>query len=282
MASHPPDPRSNPALRGVDRLLKAIMGVMLLLTLAIVPFFFSSASSQLLLTITYVLPAAVLGLLVLTIILARQGPVRSISALVMGCIFLLGGLAFDIAATVWHSPDLTREANFIARIVLDSGHSLAFTYVYGAIMSILVGLATCFWWMAFLVHYRTWLDTVRSDRYVEFVRLAYGGGILSWRQLLLPLSVADFVATYRACYYWSWINWTVVVIVLTFCHIYAGLEWFEVVPWLHPVVMALIAGALAFLLICGWLYWEFQLRMMRVKGPEMVPEEVRSTDAGKD
>jgi hypothetical protein len=282
MTSQTPDPGSNPAIRDVDRLLKAIMGMMLLLTLAIVPFFFSFAPAQLLLTITYVLPAAVLGLLVLTIILARQGPVRSISALVIGCVFLLGGLAFDIAATVWHSPDLTREANFIARIFLDSGHGLAFTYIYGGIMSILVGLATCFWWMAFLVHYRTWLDTVRSDRFLEFLRLAYGGGILSWRQLLLPLSFADFVAAYRACYYWSWINWTFVVIVLTFCHFYAGLEWFEVVPWLHPVVMSLIAAALAFLLICGWLYWEFQVRMMGVKCPETVPEEARFTDAGED
>src|SRR5262245_51655387 len=50
-----------------------------------------------------------------------------------GVVFAAGGAAFDVVATVKHSPDLELEQNPIARALLDSGHSVEFVYRYAAL-----------------------------------------------------------------------------------------------------------------------------------------------------
>ena len=45
-----------------------------------------------------------------------------------GMAFLIGGAAFDIGATIYHSPDLESEANPVARALLDSGYSVALVF----------------------------------------------------------------------------------------------------------------------------------------------------------
>src|SRR5215475_14535283 len=65
------------------------------------------------------LPAAVAWALFLAIRLARGGASTApLPWAVLGCSFIIGGALFDIGATLYHSLDLSAEANPIVRTLL--------------------------------------------------------------------------------------------------------------------------------------------------------------------
>src|SRR5262249_41400670 len=96
----------------------------------------------------YALPAVLVVNLALAVRLARAGRAAvPIVAAVLGCAFVVGGAAFDIFATVLHSPNLSDEGNPVARALLDAGHPVAFLYGYAAVGQSLYLLFLCTLWV---------------------------------------------------------------------------------------------------------------------------------------
>jgi hypothetical protein len=217
--------------------------------------------TQLKVLIVYTLPAPAAVLLFLAIWLDLKGTGRAPDIVhVSGMAFILGGLVFDVTATILHSPRLEREGNPVARVLLDTHHQLTIVYTYGLTGQALLGLILCTWWAAFLTHKQMWLNSAlaREPRsFGEFLKFAIGGGMLSWRQILLPL---DVPALYRSCYYWSWVLGPTLILSLTVARYYMGFEWFELVPRFSPFVVWIVCLALALLIFIVWLHGEYLSR----------------------
>ena len=112
-------------------------------------------------------------------------------------IFIVGGAAFDIAATLHHTPDLQQEANPIARALLDSGYSLPVVYGLAIVCQGLYISLICATWVALLKH-RSFL--VRSlgeaQSPLAFLKAATGGAGLTWRQWFFPMRLSEFPDTH--------------------------------------------------------------------------------------
>jgi hypothetical protein len=182
----------------------------------------------------------------------------------LGGLFILGGIVADLGATIYHSPDLQQEANPIARALLDSGHSLATVYIIGLTGQALIALIGCTWWAALLAHRKAWLSramALRPSSYLEFVRLASGGGELTWRQILLPYKTEDFVVLYRTAYWWFLVTFNIIFLDLTLGRYYIALVWFRVLPHHNIILMTLAALVPVMALVMVWLYAEYTARL---------------------
>ncbi len=87
----------------------------------------------------YIIPVCYFFLLWTAVRVAAKGtdaPVMSV--LIFGILFIAGGTVFDLSATIINSPDLKREGNEYIRLLLDSGHSLTFTYFYLFLVLIII------------------------------------------------------------------------------------------------------------------------------------------------
>jgi hypothetical protein len=176
--------------------------------------------------------------------------------LIAGWAFIIGGVTFDIAATLIHTPDLANEMNPIARLLLDSNYSLAFVYAYSALMQTIIVVDLCILWAVFLRHRRSWMEEsfCRDGRsFGRFIKTATGGGQLTWRQWLLPCSPRELPRGYEIC---------LIVIPLlmvgTVARWYYGFQWFGILPWMSNLALFVILAVIALAVLAGWLYWEYQ------------------------
>jgi hypothetical protein len=206
----------------------------------------------------YLLPLPSAAALVCLLLLFRAGTGKlSWPFFLIGAAYLLGGIAFDILATVVHTPDLSDECNPIARALLDSDQGLAVVYAYGAIMQALLAVAGCTLWGAFLRHRDTWLRTTwASDprSFLQFLKAALGGARMSWRQFFLPLTLSEV-----KLFSFYHVFWLFVPLMLggTVERWYLGCSWFRLLPDVdHYWVLAggLLLGLVAFLVWLAALY----------------------------
>ena len=177
-------------------------------------------------------------------------------ALVVGLVVIIGGIGFDIGATIYHSPDLSRESNPGVRYLLDGGHGLTFVYMYGFLFQ---GTATAIlvllWW-GYLRNYQHYLACAfvhRPASYASFIKACGGGGRLTWPQHLFAVKRKEAVARYQSF-------WSIVPIILfnVLDRWYWGLKWFELVPELG--MPQRIAGCIVvgFAALLAWLYLEYR------------------------
>lgn len=169
--------------------------------------------------------------------------------LIAGCSFVVGGAAFDIFATVVHSPDLALETNPIARLLLDSGHSTRFVYVYAGFCQFAFALLICLLWAGLLRHRKSIVHSVRDcTGPMQIFKALTGGARLTWRQWLCPLRLADLpdFSTY------VWVL-TVMWVAGAAYRWYLGLEWFGFSPVdrLYVGVITPLAGIAAYV---AWVY----------------------------
>jgi hypothetical protein len=116
-----------------------------------------------------------------------------------GALFLAGGAAFDGIATLVKSPTLTREANPIARSLLDSSFPVSLVTLYGIISQLALVTFVCILWAAFLKHKDTFIALANSKNETSrsaFFKAAFGGAHLSWRQFLVPYKFSEFPTSY--------------------------------------------------------------------------------------
>lgn len=200
----------------------------------------------LLLPTVYALPVLAILFLIAVVRMARLGTGRaSRRAVLPGVLFVVGGATFDIVATVIHSPDLELEGNPVARALLDTGHGLTFTYVYGAIAQLVFVAALVAMWVAFLRHRERLVDEVgRHERFWPFFKAATGARHLGWREWIVPLRMSEFPHPYP-------VVWILVAVVLSASaeRWFLGLEWFGLVPlglrwWVFGAV--LVVGQLVY------------------------------------
>lgn len=177
----------------------------------------------------YLMPLLAAASLWLMLQFARQGSSRMNRwELAAGVVFIAGGAFFDVAVTAIYSPDLTDEGNLFVRGLLDRGHSLKFVYVHAGLTQLFFVALFCAVWLGFLRHRPILLETIRvaQPRHGwDFVKAATGGGHLSWREWLLPLTPSEVPYLYHCV----WMCAVAVVLSTSFFRWYAGLEWLGLV-----------------------------------------------------
>jgi len=198
----------------------------------------------------YALPLILVVSLYCALRLALKGGMTAPWLLTMlGVFYVVGGGAFDITATIIHSPDLQREANPIARTLLDSDHSIRFVYSYAGVCQSLYLSLICTLWIALLKHRQTLAASVSDTRsFFRFLKAATAGAHLSWRQWLFPIKLSELPNAYHLMWVMS-----VVMIIGVIDRWYLGLEWFRLVPSLRWIVngVGLVAGLTLYLI---WLW----------------------------
>lgn len=168
---------------------------------------------------------------------------------ILGVVFFAGGAAFDILATLLHSPDLKREGNPFARTLLDSSHPLMVVFVYGFVCQVLYVSVQCISWLAFLRHRSTILASLRGfQSRLLFIKAATGGANLTWRQWFIPLRWSELPQMYYA----FWLL-AMLMLVGSVDRWYLGFSWFELVPRIRWQVMTLtVIGGIACYLTWLW------------------------------
>ena len=142
-------------------------------------------------------------------------------ALWLGLAFMAGGTAFDIAATMRHSPDLAMEANPVAVALLDHGVPAARVKLLGLAAQAILLVAASMLWINFCAR-RAWylrrLDAL-GDGSLSLHLLGQGqasvAGVLLGRGTDLAVLVSTLGALVPGAFAYRW---------------YLGLEWFGWVP----------------------------------------------------
>lgn len=176
--------------------------------------------------------------------LAWHGPARAPSGpLAAGVTFIAGGAAFDVGATLWHTPDLAQEANVVARTLLDSGHSVGFVLAAAGVAQFALTAALICAWVGLLRHRNLILTEVPiGGAVLPTLKAATGGASLTWRQWLLPLGFAELPGAYHL-----WWATAVVLVGGSASRWYLGLEWFGLVPsdWASGQLVVVAVGCTA-------------------------------------
>ena len=205
--------------------------------------------------IVYFLPVPALGLLASASLLMRKGAQRIASTKAVftgGLVFIAGGTAFDITATLIHSPDLVYEANIVARLLLDTDHSVAFVYIYGGLMQAIVLCILVVLWAAFLKHRQEYLQASFENgqhSFMHFMKAATGGGRLSWRQWLIPLTIRELPSSYHLSIFLA----PILLFASGINRWYLGLKWFELAPDSSDLLRAIVVIVPTGMVLVIWL-----------------------------
>lgn len=211
----------------------------------------------------YLLVIPAVGLLLLSMLFVVKGQDRMTRLpFWMGFCFIVGGIAFDVWATLLQSPDLALEGNMVISALLYTDHDPDFIYVYGLGLQSILCCIMILLWAGFLRHRHTWFDDVMNDApltYAEFLKATTGGGKLSWRQYIIPGRMSDFLCGYHV------LLWTLppMLVYAAAFRWYAGLDWFEIVPGPYSILgvrMMIGMAAVIFTIFFVWLYREFYTR----------------------
>lgn len=227
---------------------RAILYGLLLEGLLCSPLFWGLRSVWFLLVI-YALPVPFVVMLAAALRLWRRKvrPAVPRTLLLAGVLAAAGGVTFDGLATVAHCPDLSQEANPVARLLLDTGHDLRFVYFYCTLTQVQIAGVMCAVWAAFLAHRADYLGSAYAagrQSFLRFLGAALGGRDLPRAYCLLWLAVPLFILG-GALQRW-----------------YLGMEWFDGAPrYSHERLLAgLAAGSLAGTLL--WLSVEYRHRKL--------------------
>lgn len=210
------------------------------------------------LIVVYLMPVLLLVALVFSVKLCKQAPAStSRFLLVIGLFSILGGAAFDMIATVLHSPTLASEGNVVAVGLFKTGHSIQFVYVYGLICQAQIAATGGFLWVAFVKHrpiLLTLMFSSQPESFWEFIKSCSGGQYLTWRQFLLPVSLKELFSYKPYPLFW----FGVVLLACGSLHRwYLGLEWFELVPWMggKSVIPVMLLAVVIYVI---WLRGEYK------------------------
>lgn len=159
---------------------------------------------------------------------------KNIYFVLAGIAFIAGGAAFDVYATLHHSPDLEYEANPIARSLLDSGVDTGVVVFFGIFSQLSIVLASIMVWVNFIARIDWYRNKVEGADNLWIVGRAIGSVDNSWSSLLGGRIRHDvFVCSLGF------------LVIPLFAHRwYLGLEWFGLVPISRivvPAVMLLVA-----------------------------------------
>jgi hypothetical protein len=168
-----------------------------------------------------------------------------------GAAFIAGGAGFDIFATLSHSPDLRLETNPFARFLLDSGRSVPFVLVYGALCQTLLAIGSILLWRGLLSHRATIIDSIResSRSFPGFMKAILGGAKVTWKQWIIPWRRYRGDRSEKYFYY----PWPIAAMLVGAAAYrwYLGLEWFGFAPG-NRVVVAISSMVLGLAVYFSW------------------------------
>jgi len=246
-------------LEEIERLLDPYAKIFLIsftvTSALIIIIYFTRLLESLRILLAYALPPTFLSGIVLVVFLYLQGrdPLPKIP-LICGCLFSIAGVALDAGATILNTPTLALEANVIARVLLDSDHSIGFVYMYGMVSQALYLILVCGLWAAFMRHRLTLIASAMCTNPksgLEFIKAATGGAHLSWRQYFLPLRLSELPKPYHSV--------LLIAGTLTGCmtfNWYLGLSWLGVLPVSHSAAL-IICIILSVSLYMTWLWFQY-------------------------
>lgn len=216
--------------------------------------YFTSSWAWLRVPTAFWIPGLLLHCIYLATVLYRIGPSPLPKApFAGGMVLYVGGVLFDAFATLLKTPDLFYEGNPVARGLLDSGFSHKFVIAYGVLTQALLAFFVCVLWGAFLKHKGTFIAQAKDKSkhsFAKFLKAAWGGADLSWRQLLFPIKISELPKAYYltwslapfliigGLYRWylglEWIKgfhlpdgWTVAITLLVLCAVHTSWLWYE-------------------------------------------------------
>ena len=161
------------------------------------------------------------ALIVLSIQLARMGGrIYSRPAAIIGCGFIIGGVWFDVLATIMHSPDLCGEGNPFIRLSQQLHAPLLDMYLLGFFAQLGITVISCAFWIAALRHADTYLHLLWKmgpRSLIQFFWTAIGGNL---KPNKLQSEGKPFPRSYRAV-------WFIVILLIDPTPRYiVGVEWF--------------------------------------------------------
>jgi len=175
------------------------------------------------------IPLLLIPIEVASLLLLLRGSNRaSLPFGIGGCLLIVGGVALDVIATIVYTPDLAREANPLARLLLDSGYSVRFVYGYGLCGQSLLSLVLCTLWLALLRHKDSIVDFPFDPQlsFGAYYRAVVAGKAVTVRQFYFPLRRSELKSPYR-------VLWLLVVGACG-CSVpyrwYLGFEWIGIAP----------------------------------------------------
>lgn len=179
---------------------------------------------------------------------------------IAGCIFMVGGAFFDIAATIYHTPDLKREANPIVRFLFSNGFSISFIYIYGIIAQFLTILWSGFLWAAFIRHRTLWLNTVmllKPKSFSAFIRFSFSGKPLGIIDFLIPFGKGRSKKI-------SFIFWIIIpTVVGIYLHRWLlGFHWFKLLTDIPKYEGGIFGIIIAYVIFFIWLFLEYKKRLL--------------------
>tara|TARA_R110002110_G_scaffold271566_3_gene487101 strand:- start:130517 stop:131281 length:765 start_codon:yes stop_codon:yes gene_type:complete len=201
------------------------------------------------------------SLLSLNCLLHSKLPIKTF---LLGSFIAVGGSTFDIVNTIIQTPDLSFEANPIARLFLDNQFSLLFVYIIGALGQTLVVLFTLLLWMIFLKTYPLLLSELQNKPPRSLICTLLGGPKASYVDLLVgkiePIYAITAVAPLLiGSFLYRW---------------YLGLEWLELVPISRVVAPSL---AVCFSLVC-YLYFMRKKLAHSISEANLTPLSIAGED----
>ncbi|MCC7422861.1 MAG: hypothetical protein IT428_21505 [Planctomycetaceae bacterium] len=183
---------------------------------------------------TYLLPCLVIcGLGLLLRVNRTCTPRASVSATLLGVLFVAGAAATDLLSTVFVNPDLSLEANPYVRKLIDHGHSLTFVYAHTGLTQAASVLLLCGLWVTFLKHLPVLIESIAESQpagRIEFLKAATGGSHLTLRQWLVPLRMSELPLMFHCL----WPLAVSIIFAVSLLRWYVALEWMDVI---EPVIL---------------------------------------------
>ncbi|MEL1265177.1 hypothetical protein [Pseudoxanthomonas putridarboris] len=167
-----------------------------------------------------------------------------------GLLVIVGGAGFDVCATLIHSPDLSREANPVARTLLASGLNASSVVAIGVLAQVLLVAICCFVWMNFVARLEWYKVEIARDDGRPIATKMLGISGRGWGAILAgkidpPLFVSGIAPAILAVFAYR---------------TYLALEWFGSVP-ISRLFVPLMLLAIALLLQWVWcVFWAGRIR----------------------
>jgi hypothetical protein len=111
--------------------------------------------------------------------LARRGQSAfSKPAMWVGIFIIVGGICFDVLATVWNTPDMGLEGNSFIIFMRQNGLPLWSMYLVGFYAQATLAFISVLLWVAFVRHWRMYLNVLlvlHPQSFLEYLKAAFGG-----------------------------------------------------------------------------------------------------------
>jgi len=234
---------------------KLIFSIACIATLAASLVYYAQFLKPLRLPFAYFLLVVLAYIVVLGIALYRQGTSNlPVLPFMVGTIWIVGGIAFDVIVTIIKTPTLSLEYNPVARQFFESGLSIEFVYLYGITAQAMFALLICVGWAAFLRHRKTLIELAwqpEPKTFTQFINAALTGRITVKPRNERTLS--DYLN-------FKWYRFTFLLIVsflaVPFIRLYFGLEWLGIAPFPRSIVVS-VSATVAVLAYFIWLWREY-------------------------